>query len=311
MVNEYTTIIASLLAVIVTFLFSVEKFSRQAERLAGDKFKDLLQRSTDKKFKSIFVGTFVTSILQSSTAVSVLVVSLAGAGILPLFNSLGVIIGANIGTTITTQLVAFKILTVAPYILIFGYFLTKIKNRFQVYGKTVFYFGLLFSCLLIVSVITREFADNRHLLEALSHTSNLFWAIIVGFVITNILQSSTLTTSIIVILASQGVLTLEQALGIILGTNIGTTTTALIASLAMGKAGKQVAVGHFLFNFVGVIIFIPFISLFMEFITTMSDNLTNQVALSHTFFNVFVALVFFAGFNFYYKAVLFVTKKLK
>jgi phosphate:Na+ symporter len=160
-------------------------------------------------------------------------------------------------------------------------------------------------------VITREFADNRHLLEALSHTSNLFWAIIVGFVITNILQSSTLTTSIIVILASQGVLTLEQALGIILGTNIGTTTTALIASLAMGKVGKQVAVGHFLFNFVGVIIFIPFISLFMEFITTMSDNLTNQVALSHTFFNVFVALVFFAGFNFYYKAVLFVTKKLK
>lgn len=307
---EYTTIVASLFAVIVTFLFAVEKFSKHTEKLAGNKFKNILQASTNKTIKAIFTGAFVTSVLQSSTAVSVLVVSLTGAGLLPLYNALGVIIGANIGTTITTQLVAFKLLTIAPYILILGYVLKKVKTRFQIYGKSIFYFGLIFSCLLIVSVITKQFADNEHVLSMISYTSNLFWAIVVGFIITNILQSSTLATSIIVIMASQGIIDLEQSIGIILGTNIGTTTTALIASLAMTKPGKQVAVGHFLFNFVGVIISLPFISLFIDLINQVPTDLAGQVALAHIVFNVFTAIVFWIWFNAYHKAVLRITNKI-
>lgn len=292
MEQSWLAIIVSLIAVVFVFLFAVKKFSRQIEYLVGDKFKLLIEKFTNTPIKGVFVGAGVTSIFQSSTAVTVMLVSMVDAGLLSFGNSLGVIIGSNVGTTITTQLVAFKLLNLAPYILVLGFALMNIKNKYQRFGKSVFYFGLIFSSLFIISVLAGVFKESEIFLSLISKTSNIFIAIGIGFIISTILQSSSIATGMIIVFVSGGLFTFAQAFGLILGTNIGTTTTALLASIVTGKQGKRVAVAHFLFNVLGVIIFIPFLDIFSKFINSINVNLTGQVALSHLVFNLIIAIIF-------------------
>ena len=295
MEQQFFNITVSLLAVVFVFLFAIKKFSNQVQHLLGDKFKNLLEKFTNTPLKGVLVGAGLTSIIQSSTAVTVLLVSLVDAGVLSFGNSIGVIIGSNIGTTLTTQLVAFKVLNIAPYILVFGFILMNVKhryNKFQHLGKPVFYFGLIFSCLFIISVLAGTFQESSVLLSLIGKTSNLFFAIGVGIILAVILQSSSIATSLIIIFTGGGLLTFAQAFGIILGTNIGTTTTALLASTVTGKQGKLVAVTHFMFNFLGVIVFLPFVGVFSNIISHINISLAGQVAVSHLIFNIIIAIVF-------------------
>lgn len=304
-------VIVSLVAVIFVFLFAMKKFSSQVEALAGDKFKGLIERFTNNRFKSVAVGAGVTSILQSSTAVSVMLVSLVDAGVLPFANSVGVIIGSNIGTTITTQLVAFKILNLAPYILILGFLLMSIKskyNKYQHLGKSIFYFGLVFSSLFIISVLAGYFKESEIFISFISKTSNIFVAIIFGLIASTVLQSSLVVSSIVIIFVSGGLLSFGQAFGIILGSNIGTTTTALLASVVTGKKGKRVAMAHFMFNFLGVLIFIPFIDIFSKTILKIPIELSGQVAVSHLVFNLIIAIIFIIFINPFTRLILRMVK---
>jgi len=289
---NFFNIFVSIIAVVFVFLFAVQKFSRQINYLEGNKFKNILANFTSKPIYGVFTGTVITSILQSSTAVTVMLVSLVHGGILTFESSLGIIIGANIGTTITTQLVALKILNIAPYVLILGFFIMKWKGTYQKYGKSIFYFGLIFSCLFLMSVLVAPLQDSSLIASMIAKTSNIFIAILVGFLLANILQSSSITTALIVIFASSNLLDFSQAFGIILGANIGTTTTALIASLVVDKHGKRVAVAHFLFNLLGVIIFFPFINIFTNFIVNISLSTAQHVAMAHLIFNLIMAVIF-------------------
>ena len=300
------TTIPSIIAVITVFLFAVQKFSKQVQYLIGEKAKVLIEKFTDTPIRGLLVGTGITSILQSSSAMTVLLVSIVDAGLLPFKNSLGIIIGANIGTTVTSQLVALNLLGIAPFILIVGFVLMKVKyrNKYQHLGKPIFYFGLIFSSLFVISVMTSGLSQNPIVLSIVGYTSNLFFAIIIGFVITAILQSSSVTTAIIIILASQGILNFSQAFGIILGTNIGTTTTAVLASLVTGKNGKRVALAHFSFNVIGVILFIPFIKIFSDIISRLPFDMAGQVASAHVLFNLSISVVFLFGFNLFYKLIM-------
>jgi phosphate:Na+ symporter len=293
----------SLVAIIVVFLFAVEKFSRQMQYLVGGKFKTLLGRSTDTPAKGILTGTVVTSILQSSTAVSVMLVSLVDAGILSFQNSLGVIIGANIGTTITTQLIAFKVLAIAPYILVAGFLLMKIKSKYQRYGKAIFYFGLIFSSLFLVSALLDGMERMEGVMAMLAHTSNLFIAIGVGFILAVMTQSSSIASGVVVLFAAEGYLGFAQAFGMILGANIGTTTTTLLASAVTGKQGKRVAVAHAVFNVVGVLLFVPFVSYAAAHVGMLPFGTAEHVAFAHLFFNLVTAVVFWVGFPLYGKIV--------
>lgn len=285
-------IFISIIGVVFVFLFAIEKFTHQIQRLAGDRFKRALGHFTATPIRGVIMGTGLTSIIQSSTAVIVMLVSLVDAGLLSFGSSLGIIIGANIGTTITTQLVAFKILNIAPYILILGFFLMKIRGRYQNLGKPIFYFGLIFSSLFLMSVLVTPLQNSASVINLISYTSNLFTAILIGFIISNIFQSSSVTTSIVVIFAASGLLSFEQSIGIILGANIGTTTTALVASLVVGKSGKRVAVAHFLFNFIGTLLFIPIIGPFIRIITNLNISTAQHVAIGHLAFNLIIAIIF-------------------
>lgn len=296
-------IFASVIAVAIVFLFAVGKFSKQVQQLFGDRLKRTLAVATDTPLHGIVTGTFVTAVVQSSTAVSVLLVSLSSANIISLSGALAVIIGANIGTTFTLQLIAFKVLTIAPYLLVAGYILMHVKTRAQAYGKAVFYFGLIFSCLYVITAITESLQDSPLVISLFAHTTNIYIGILAGFVVSNILQSSSVTSSMVVIFASQGLLGLEQSLGLIYGANIGTTTTALLASLATDKDGKRVAVGHFLFNVVGVALFVPLTAPFISLLTYLSGDVAVQVAHAHLLMNIGGAVVFWLGFKYFERVV--------
>lgn len=289
----YTIIytISSIIAVIFVFLFAVEKFSNQIQKLAGDKFKSIIQRITSTPFKGTLIGTVVTAIMQSSTATTVMAISLVQSGIMPFTNSLGVIFGANIGTTITTQLIAFQLLEIAPFILVVGFILMKIKNRYSYLGKPIFYFGLIFSSLFIISVLVEPLKDNAILLDLLAKSSGVMLSIIVGFVVVAILQSSALVTGIVVIMSGAGLMGFEQAFAIILGANVGTTTTGLIAATVMEKGAKRAAMAHFVFNLLGVILILPFIDHFTNMIMLLPGNIEIQVASAHFIFNVLSAVL--------------------
>lgn len=295
MEQEVFSIAVSFVSIVFVFLFAVKKFSNQIQRLLGNRFKNILERFTNTPLKGALVGAGVTSIIQASAATTVLVVSLVDAGLLSFTNSIAVVIGSNVGTTITTQLVAFKVLNIAPYILVIGFIITNVNhkyNKIKHLGKPIFYFGLLFSCLYIISVLTSTLQENAFLLSLIDKTSNLFFAIGAGIILSIALQSSSMATSLVVIFVSGGLLSFPQAFGIILGTNIGTTTTTLLASMITGKGGKRVAMAHFLFNFLGVIIFLPFVGVFSRLISHINIALPGQVALSHLIFNVIIAIIF-------------------
>lgn len=293
-------ILSSIIAVIFVFLFAVEKFSNQIQRLAGDKFKSIIQNLTSTPFKGTVIGTVITAIMQSSTATTVMAISLVQGGVMPFANSLGVIFGANIGTTITTQLIAFQLLEVAPFILVVGFILMKIQSKYQHFGKPIFYFGLIFSSLFIISVLVEPFKNNPILIDLLAKSSGVYLSILVGFIVVAVLQSSALVTGMVVIMSGAGLMGFDQAFAIILGANVGTTTTALIAASIMDKGAKRAAMAHFMFNVLGVVFILPFLDYFASIIQTFSNSLDVQVALAHLVFNILsavIALIFVKQFE--------------
>lgn len=304
----YKTII-SVIAVVFVFLYSIHKFSVTVEDIFEEDIKRILHRWTKVPVIGALIGFIVTAIVQSSTAMSVLLVAMTRSRLIPLAGALAVLIGVNLGTTLTIQLISFKILDIAPHIVILGFLLMKIKGKFQIYGEPLFYFGIIFSCLYLISMITHPFAESSYVLNFASLASNIWLGILIGFIITNIVQSSTIMTSIIVILAAKGILDFDQSFALILGSNIGTTTTALVASLASNIDGKRVAIGHFLFSFIGVILILPFVGPFSNFIKNLSMPLYSQVALSHFLFNFIISIIFLILFKYFKLLVMNIIKE--
>ncbi len=281
-----------LIAVVLLFLFSIGKFSRQVQIVSGDKLKSILADVTATPLKGTVIGAILTSIIQSSTATTVMLVGLVNAGLVSFYNSLGIVFGANIGTTITSQLLAFNFEALAPLFVVAGFIIDKIENRWKRYGKSLFYFGLVFLCFALIEIIAAPFQSNQTILNILEQIDGLTYAILAGAVLSTVFQSSTVTTGIVITLAVQGLLSLEQSFGIVLGANIGTTSTALIASLVMDRAAKQTAVAHFLFNVIGVVIIIPLFVPFLGFVGNLSDGIASRIANAHLIFNLASAAIF-------------------
>lgn len=296
-------IIISVTAVVFVFLFGVTKFSKQMEYIAGDRLKRILEHFTKTPIRGFIAGTAVTSIVQSSTVVTVLIVSLVHAGLISFRNSIGAILGANVGTALSTSLIAFKVLDLAPYVLVIGFIIMKLKNKYQHHGKSVFYLGLVLSSLFLMSVLVEPLKESAIFMGLISHTSNVIIAIFVGIILTTILQSSTIVSGIVIILAGQGVLGLLPAFAIILGANIGTTSTALIAATLLSKQAKRAALAHFMFSFIGVLVTLPFIGLVVEFLSRIPGTVAQQVAIGHLLFNIVFALIFLLFIKTYTKII--------
>ncbi len=277
---------------LVLFLYGIEHFSKEIQKVAGERFRSVLGRLTNTSVGGALLGALVTGLIQSSTATTVIAVALVNAGTISFAQSLGIMFGANVGTTVTAQLIAFKVTGFAPFFIVLGFLISIIGGRYRFIGKPLFYFGLVFFSLALVSDAIVPIKDDPATISLFSQLSNAFLALLAGILLTILLQSSSVVTGMVVLLAASGLLGLGQAIPIILGSNIGTTATSLIAASRMDLYAKRASAAHFLFNLGGVLIFLPFLVPFEAFVADIGGTAAQQVANAHLLFNVTAAFIF-------------------
>lgn len=281
------------------FLFGMQLMSQSIEKVAGAKLRRILEIFTTNRFMGMIVGIIFTGIIQSSSACTAMVVSFVNAGLMNLYQAAGVIFGANIGTTITSQLVSFNLSAIAPVILLSGVLVAMFSGKQNVkqIAEIVTGFGILFVGLQTMSSAMAGMRDEPQVVHLLGSLTNPFLATLVGMVLTSIIQSSSVTVSIVLLMANQGLLELPITIYIILGCNIGACTTALLASLSGKKDAKRAALIHFWFNVIGTILIYIILMFAMNPVIHMIQSISSDngrfVANAHTIIKIFQVIVLF------------------
>lgn len=297
---EYINILLGLFGGLALFLFGMEFMGDGLENAAGSRLKSFFDKAITNPLKGALVGTIVTAIIQSSSATTVMVVGFVNAGLMSLYQAVGVIMGANIGTTITGQLITFKIDDYIPLFIIIGAALIlfmKQEKRKEI-GKIIFGFGLLFMGLSQMKDAMSPIAQTTFFQDLiLALEGNMFLGILVGAAMTAVVQSSSASTAILLSLAATGAISLQVAIPILFGNNIGTCVTALLSSLNANKVAKKAAFIHLSFNLIGTLIFLPLINILSQVVMYMGGDIDKQIANAHTIFNIVNAIILlpFAG----------------
>lgn len=275
------------------FLYGMKLMSDALQDLAGDRMRQLIAALTSTPIRGVAVGTLVTMLIQSSSATTVMVVSFVQAGLMELKQALAVMMGANVGTTITAQLVAFNIKAYAlPVIgigMILALFTRSKKTRYI--GSGLLGFGLLFLGMSTMEGSMAFMRSRQDIFLAFAHHPIL--GVMAGLGLTMLVQSSSATVGLVIAMGAQGLLPLEAALPILLGDNLGTTITAVIASLGSSREAKQAAMGHVLDKLIGVLIFLPLLVPYQHLVSLTSSSLPRQIANAHTIFNVINTAILF------------------
>ena len=280
------------------FLYGMTLMSDSLEKAAGAKLRGILELFTKNRYVGIIVGVVFTAIIQSSSAATVMVVSFVNAGLMTLYQAIGVIYGANIGTTVTSQLVSFNLSQYAPVFIMAGVLMLMIfKNpTVKKAGEVVIGFGILFLGISTMSSSMGALKELPAIQNLFMSLDNRFFALLLGLAITAIVQSSSVTVSIVLLLAQQGLLPLKICFFIILGCNIGACMSAMLASLSGKKNAKRAALIHLLFNIIGSIIMAVILLIGSDWIETLimhisGGNLGRCVANTHTIFKVFQVII--------------------
>ena len=284
------------------FLYGMKLMADGLQKFAGDKLKSIVRTLTKNRLMAVLVGMFVTTVIQSSSATSVMVVGFVNAGIMTIQQAVGVIFGANIGTTITGQMVSFNLSQWAPIAIGTGILMgTLVKNpKLKEFAEILVGFGILFIGMNYLKDALAPLKDLPAFTEwIVNYGHHPLFGVALGFIMTLALQSSSATIGVLIALASQGVLPFATALYIIFGDNIGTCTTALISSLGTSRRGKQVAVIHLSINIIGTIYFMMFLTGILTNIVTSLDatDVARQIANAHTIFNIVNVIILFPFAN--------------
>lgn len=290
----YAEVIAGVIGGLGLFLFGIHLMSNSLKSLSLGLLRDLLEKITSNRIKSAFLGIIVTSLVQSSSATSVILIGFINAGMLTLVQALPVIFGANVGTTITAQLIAFK-LTKSAYLFVFAGAMIHLfarKDKTKNKGLAILGFGILFLGLAMMGTAVKPLTEN----EAIVNLFFLFGAypllgVLTGVILTVMLQSSSTTIGMVIAFASAGLLDLPSSVYLVLGDNIGTCVTALIASIGGKRASRRLAFGHVIFNVIGTLIVLPFIPLYLHYIPILAGDVARQIANTHTIFNVMNTII--------------------
>ena len=286
--------VTSLFGGLGMFLYGMEMMSDGMKIAAGNRMRSVLEKLTSNRFLAVGVGAFVTMVIQSSSATTVMLVSFVNSGLLSFVQGLGVILGSNIGSTITAQIVAFKVTDYALALIAVGAIMALFskKDATKNIGFVILGFGLLFYGMKVMSDTMKPLRSNPTFNSILTSFENPFMGILAGAAFTALIQSSSATTGIVITLASGGSITLEAGIPLIFGANVGTCVTALLAGLNASREAKRVAIAHVTFNLLGVGLFCFWIPTFAEFISQTSDNIPRQIANAHTIFNILATVVF-------------------
>ncbi|MCI8281735.1 MAG: Na/Pi cotransporter family protein [Lachnospiraceae bacterium] len=294
------SIFLSLLGGLGLFLFGMKMMSEGLEKAAGAKLRNILEVMTKNRLVGVLVGTVFTAIIQSSSAATVMVVSFVNAGLMTLTQAAGVIMGANIGTTVTSQLVSLDLSEIAPLFLFVGVIMVMFLKKPMVkkIGEVVLGFGILFMGLSLMSGSMESLKDSPAVVGTLSSLKNPLLAVVVGMLVTAVVQSSSVTVSIILVMATQGLLALPICFFTILGCNIGACVSALLASVSGKKDAKRAAMIHFSFNVIGTILIAIILAVGMDQVESLiraisGNNPGRCVANAHTIFKIFQVIILF------------------
>jgi len=292
-------ILIQIMAGLGLFLYGMNVMGEGLQKSAGDRMKSIVEILTKNRIMAVFVGAVVTAIIQSSSATTVMVVGLVNAGIMNLTQSVGIIMGADIGTTITAQLVSINLTALAPFSIAIGVVinLSAKDPKIKKYAEILIGFGILFMGMDIMKDACkplRSYEPFTNLLMRFGSGSvmDTFFAILTGFIVTAVIQSSSATTGIMIALAAAGLLTIESAFPVLLGANVGTCVTALLSSIGAKRVAKRAALMHLTIKILGTATFALFLSnITLHFVNILSDNPARQIAWAHTLFNVINTII--------------------
>lgn len=288
--------IASLLGGLTLFLMGMKMMSDGLEQTAGDKMKTVLEKLTSNRFLGVGVGAGITAVIQSSSATTVMVVGFVNSGLMTLRQAIWVIMGANVGTTITGQLIALDVGVIAPLIAIVGVvFIVFLKSKkLHHWGYIFAGLGILFMGMNMMSDSMSGLRDSQEFVNVVTNLSNPALGILAGAVFTAIIQSSSASVGILQALAMSGAISLSSSVYVLFGQNIGTCITAVLASVGTSRNARRTTVIHLLFNITGTIIFtiICMLTPFTDFMQSLTpDNPAAQIANVHTIFNIVTTLI--------------------
>lgn len=281
-----------IVSAITLFIYGLQSFSKEIQNFGVDKLRLWIGKVTALPLGGFGLGAAVTGIIQSSTMVSSLTVSLVSAGIITFRDSLLILLGTNIGTTSTAWIVSFQSSLFGPVFIVLGTLVSMIPSKISVAGKSIFYFGFIFFSMTFISTAMEPVKNDPLLIDILSRATNPLLGIVYGIIVTVIIQSSSVVIGLVIVLISQGVITLDAAIPIVVGANIGTTSTALLVSLKLSPIAKLTALSASTFNLVGVILMFPFFGLLYQIAQHLTDVPELQVATAYTISNAFTSVFF-------------------
>jgi phosphate:Na+ symporter len=304
---ELGTLLTGLGGGLALFLTGMRQMTDALKAVAGSRMRNLLAQLTANRFTAAFAGATVTAVIQSSSVTTVMVVGFISAGLMTMSQSIGVIIGANVGTTVTAQIIAFQVYKYGLAMIAVGFLMHVVFQRENVrqWGLVLMGLGLIFFGMELMSLATEPLRTWQPFIDWMQQMNHPLWGVLLGLVFTALVQSSSATTGVVIVLASQGLVTLESGIALILGANMGTCVTAMLSSLGRPREAVQAAVAHLVFNTLGVLLWLFFIPQLADLVRTISPSQENlagtlqlaadtprQIANAHTLFNVGNALLF-------------------
>ncbi len=282
----------AVISAITLFIYGLQGFSRELQAVGGSALQFWLGRVTANRWLGFFIGVLATFVVQSSSAITSLTTALVDASAISFRASIGVLLGSNVGTTFTGWLVAFKLTGIGPVFIVLGVLMSATSKRVSVAGKAVFYFGMIFFALDLISNELKPISNHPVFVEWIALAREPWLGVVMGLLFTAIVQSSSVTTGVAILLVQQGVLPAEAAIPIIVGANVGSTSTALIASVGMNATARATAKTNLMFNVAGVTLFFPFLRQFAHVMLKLAGDPGMAVALAHLIFNLTTALAF-------------------
>ena len=292
--STYELLISGL-AALALFAYGLQSLSREIEETGGERLKALLSRVTKSPVRGYLLGIVVTALIQSSSATSSFVIALVDAGAITLRGSFAVLLGANVGTTVTAWLVSFKLAGLGAIFVVLGIAISMAPRRYAAAGRCVFYFGLILFALDLVGYALKPLQGHPYVQSLVAIAKNPVLGFLIGAFLTAIVQSSSVVVGLGVLFAKSGILGPAAVVPIVVGANLGSTTTALLACLGMKRNARRAAVANTIFNGLGVLAVLPALGPISEFFAWKISDPGIAVAWAHLAFNILVSVLGFAA----------------
>ncbi len=302
---DWFILLITLFGGLALFLHGMDRMTEALKVVAGDRLRGVLSRLTSNRIAGAATGAGITAIIQSSSVTTVLVVGFTTSGLMTLAQAVGVILGANVGTTVTAQVIAFKVTkyALAPVAVGFALMFFGRHEVRRAWGKAILGLGLVFFGMAVMADAMEPLRDYQPFVDAMNGLENPIAGVLVGAVFTAVIQSSSATTGLVIVLAGAGLTSLEAAIALVLGANVGTSVTAALAAIGKPRNAQRAALVHTLFNTIGVLIWLPFIDFLANTVQSVGGGIEREVANAHTIFNVANTLIFIGFTNYLARVV--------